>query len=181
MADWQIALIAAGAALLGTLLAAGAALWGVHLQTKHERELEDIRRIREVREKRIDKVEEYMKISLKNSMTLLEIRSEESKKIVNQDNIENFTKEIKSELQKMNLLDQYLLIACIYSLHDDVLNNFVVGLNAIRSDIRRIIDSEIPKDEMLRKEYIEKLDTFSTNSVNLLSAIFRHLDDLRTK
>jgi len=72
MTDWQIALIASGSALLGTLIAGGLALWGVHLQTKRARELEDIRRIREVREKRIDKIEDAMNESTILSMDIID-------------------------------------------------------------------------------------------------------------
>lgn len=95
--ELSIAFIAAGSALLGTSIAAGLALWGVHLQTKRAREFENIRRIREVKDKRIDKIEELLNYSTKYSLGLLEICKQYAEELPDKDFIKFIKDEIVSE------------------------------------------------------------------------------------
>lgn len=181
----QIALIAAGAALLGTLIAAGLALWGVHLQTKRARELEDLRRIREVREKRIDKIEDAINNSINTSWKTLDILIELAKDNPNRIFVEKEVNEFVSKLSNMDFQRERLQVQSGRSLQDKVLDELLDEFGMYFADINKfnmsISSTKLNTGIRGDKEIMEKCETLRNKLMDFSTRFINRLDYLRTK
>jgi hypothetical protein len=181
MDAWQVALIASGSALLGTLIAAGFALWGVHIQTNRARELEDIRRKREVREKRINKIEETLNFSATYCLGLLEIHSQYAQEDPNNDYIKNIRDDITAGKRYSYILGIYLAMAGAKSLHDEVFEKLLLEQGQIMTEVRIIDLTDHPKTKPQREEMKIRIEKLQTKASNLFIHIYERLDYLRTQ
>jgi methylthioribose-1-phosphate isomerase len=133
----QIALIAAGAALLGTLIAAGAALYttllaisaallGVLLQINSSQTTENKKRIQEVRDDSINKLQDAIVIQFNLFWEMLNLSRELTKENPDNEKVGKLMDEYFSKITYPNINKLKLLAAYGRSLNDDNLNKLLV-------------------------------------------------------
>jgi hypothetical protein len=172
MADWQIALLSISAALLGGFL-----------QFLYTKLIDTKRRVREVRDKRIDSYEKLMNSLFIELWELLEI-FEQSLEEVPDTKIKNRVIEIMRERGNQDNRDLKLLEACGKSLHDESLDKYSSRLGRLKHMTMRAFFSipRAPREfAKMESEKRSQLYTFQEISMTLLSKIYERLDYLRAK
>jgi hypothetical protein len=158
---------------------------GSFLQFLYTKLIDTNRRSREVRGKRIDKVEEAINYSIKSSWKILKVCDEEIKETPDNKLVEKLLVDNVSENHDTDYLDIRLLIASGESLHDKVLNKFIDEMVEFKEETLKIGDSifylhiKNKKDE--KKNLEPKLSSMHSDSLNLLSRIYERLDYLRSE
>ncbi len=159
---------------------------GGFLQFLYSRANEDKKRIREVREKRIDSVEELLNFMFTSSWVILEIYIASANDPPDIAKIEELMSESVSKISKTDTIDMRKLIACSNSLHDEIIDKLIDETVEFKNDIDKFAQSiPNPPDPYagikINKETMEKLILLRSKPIRLLSRIYDRLDYLRGK